>query len=77
MYCHFHCATKRLLPWKRYEKVVAKAGPFLGLIVVIFLIAFIYARLQGPVEAEPLAEQAGELLAAEDQAPKEISKVTK
>jgi YkoY family integral membrane protein len=48
----------------------------LGLIVVIFLIAFIYARLQGPVEAEPLAEKAGELLAAEDQPPKEISKVT-
>jgi len=49
----------------------------LGLIVVIFVIAFIYARLQGPVEAEPLAEEAGELLAAEDQPPKEINKVTK
>jgi len=49
----------------------------LGLIVVIFLIAFIYARLQGPVEAEPLAEKAGELLAADDQPPKGINRVTK
>ena len=49
----------------------------LGLIVVIFLIAFIYARLQGPVEAEPLAEKAGELLAAEDQSANEIDKATK
>ena len=49
----------------------------LGLIVVIFLIAFIYARLQGPVETEPFAEKAGELLAAEDQPPKDINRVTK
>ena len=39
----------------------------LGLIVVIFVIAFVYARLEGPVEVEPLAEKAGELLAEEDQ----------
>ena len=49
----------------------------LGLIVVIFLIAFVYARLQGPVEAAPLAEKAGELLAADDQPPEAINKVTK
>jgi YkoY family integral membrane protein len=38
----------------------------LGLVVVIFLIAFIYARIQGPVAEDHRAEEAGELLAAED-----------
>jgi len=38
----------------------------LGLVVVIFAIAFIYARIQGPVYEDPRAEQAGELLATED-----------
>ena len=35
----------------------------LGLIVVIFLIAFVYARLQGPVEqVDPLTEKAEAML---------------
>ena len=38
-----------------------------GLIGIIFTIAFIYARLQGPAEArDPLADQAEELMAAEE-----------
>lgn len=38
----------------------------LGLVVVIFSIAFIYARMEGPVEvADPLAEKAEEMLADE------------
>jgi hypothetical protein len=45
--------------------------------VVIFVIAFIYARVQGPVEAEPLAEKAGELLAAEDPQPDAVKRVRK
>jgi predicted tellurium resistance membrane protein TerC len=49
----------------------------LGLIVVIFVIAFIYARIEGPVEAEPLAEKAEKLLAMEDQAMYARDKVTK
>jgi YkoY family integral membrane protein len=40
----------------------------LGLVVVIFAIAFVYAKLQGPVKETAEAEQAGELLAAEDSA---------
>jgi YkoY family integral membrane protein len=44
----------------------------LGLIVVIFVIAFIWARIEGPVEAAPLAEKAEELLAAENTAIEEI-----
>lgn len=41
----------------------------LGLIIVIFAIAFIYARLEGPVEkVEPLTEKAEEILAAEARA---------
>ena len=36
----------------------------LGLIVVIFAVAFIWARIEGPQEA-PLAEEAGDLLAVE------------
>lgn len=38
----------------------------LGLVGVIFLIAFIYARMQGPVPEDPQTEEAGDLLAAED-----------
>lgn len=38
----------------------------LGLVVVIFLVAFIYARIQGPVAEDHRAEEAGELLAEED-----------
>ena len=38
----------------------------LGLVVVIFVIAFVYARLQGPVESETLAEDAEGLLVDED-----------
>jgi YkoY family integral membrane protein len=38
----------------------------LALIVVIFLIAFVYARMEGPVDtADPLAEKAEEMLADE------------
>jgi YkoY family integral membrane protein len=40
----------------------------LGLVVVIFAIAFVYARVQGPVEADPLAEKAEDLLETEDKA---------
>jgi predicted tellurium resistance membrane protein TerC len=40
----------------------------LGLIVVIFVIAFVWARIEGPVEADPLAEQAEEILGAESDA---------
>jgi YkoY family integral membrane protein len=49
----------------------------LGLIVVIFVISFVYARIQGPVEAEPLTEKATELLAEEDKRISEADKVTK
>jgi YkoY family integral membrane protein len=38
----------------------------LGLIVVIFGVALIYARMQGPVEADALAGEAEQMLAAED-----------
>jgi predicted tellurium resistance membrane protein TerC len=38
----------------------------LGLVVVIFAIAFIYARKQGPMAETAEAERAEELLAAED-----------
>jgi len=37
----------------------------LGLIVVIFAIAFVWARIEGPVEANQLAEKAEEILGAE------------
>ena len=40
----------------------------LGLIVVIFVIAFVWARIEGPVEADALAEKAEEILGAEAQA---------
>jgi predicted tellurium resistance membrane protein TerC len=40
----------------------------LGLIVVIFVIAFVWARIEGPVEADPLAEKAEEILGAESEA---------
>ena len=39
----------------------------LGLVVVIFVIAFIYARMKGPVEANALAEKA-EAILGEDEA---------
>lgn len=38
----------------------------LGLVVVIFVIALIWAKIEGPKEAPPMAEQAGDLLAVED-----------
>jgi YkoY family integral membrane protein len=37
----------------------------LGLVAVIFVIAFIYARIQGPVEVDGLAEKAEDLLGAD------------
>jgi YkoY family integral membrane protein len=41
----------------------------LGLIVVIFVIAFVYAKMQGPVEdIDPLTEEAEHILAAEGEA---------
>ena len=40
----------------------------LGLVVVIFAIAMVYARIKGPVEVDPLAEKAEEILSAEDKA---------
>jgi YkoY family integral membrane protein len=39
----------------------------LGLIVVIFAIAFIWAKIEGPVETDALQEKAEEILAAEDE----------
>jgi YkoY family integral membrane protein len=44
----------------------------LGLVVVIFVIAFIWAKIEGPKEPEPMAEKAGDLLAEEDAALDEI-----
>jgi len=38
----------------------------LGLVVVIFGVAFIYARMQGPVEEDALADEAGALLSEDD-----------
>jgi YkoY family integral membrane protein len=38
----------------------------LGLVVVIFIISFIWAKMEGPVAPEPLAEKAEDLLAVED-----------
>jgi YkoY family integral membrane protein len=40
----------------------------LGLVVVIFIISFIWAKMEGPVAPEPLAEKAEDLLAVEDAA---------
>src|SRR5687768_7052988 len=40
----------------------------LGLIVVIFAVAFVMARMEGPVEADDLEEKAQEILAEEDKA---------
>src|SRR5688572_5420053 len=37
----------------------------LGLIVVIFGLAFVWARMEGPVDADPLAEKAEEILSQE------------
>jgi predicted tellurium resistance membrane protein TerC len=34
----------------------------LGLIIVIFAVAFVMARIEGPVEADPLDEKAEEIL---------------
>ena len=39
----------------------------LGLIVVIFAIAFVWAQIEGPGEADPLAKKAEEILASEGQ----------
>jgi predicted tellurium resistance membrane protein TerC len=38
----------------------------LGLVLVIFVIAFIWARIEGPKEPLPMAERAEDLLAEED-----------
>jgi hypothetical protein len=38
----------------------------LGLIVVIFIVSFIWAKMEGPVAPEPLAEKAEDLLEVED-----------
>ncbi|MGH9347425.1 MAG: TerC family protein [Vicinamibacterales bacterium] len=38
----------------------------LGFVVVIFVIALIWAKIEGPKEAPSMAEQAGDLLAEED-----------
>jgi len=38
----------------------------LGLVVVIFAIAFVYAKMQGPVEVDSFAERAEDLLGAEE-----------
>jgi YkoY family integral membrane protein len=44
----------------------------LGLVVVIFVIAFIWAKIEGPKEPPPMAEKAEDLLAVEDAALDEI-----
>jgi YkoY family integral membrane protein len=44
----------------------------LGLIVVIFAIAFAWAKIEGPVETDTLQEKAEEILAQEDKAIDEI-----
>jgi YkoY family integral membrane protein len=44
----------------------------LGLVVVIFVIAFVWAKIEGPKEPEPMAERAEDLLAEEDAALDEI-----
>ena len=44
----------------------------LGLVVVIFAIAFLWARLEGPVEANELAESAEQILGEENKAIAEI-----
>jgi YkoY family integral membrane protein len=41
----------------------------LGLIVVIFVVSLVWARLQGPGQADALAEEAEELLGTEDKKP--------
>jgi YkoY family integral membrane protein len=43
-------------------------GVSLGVIVVIFAVAFIWARIEGPVEANALQDKAEEILAEEDKA---------
>ena len=40
----------------------------LGLIAVIFIAAFVYAKMQGPVEVTPLGEVAEQALDAETEA---------
>lgn len=42
----------------------------LGLIVVIFAVAFIYARMAGPAERDHLAEHAADLLAVDGEEPR-------
>jgi len=44
----------------------------LGLVFVIFVIAFIWAKIEGPQEAPPMTERAEDLLAVEDKALDEI-----
>jgi YkoY family integral membrane protein len=59
---------KLLFEYLHTEHYIAFAIPkwfSLGLVVVIFAIAFVYARIQGPVEETALAEQAGDLLEEE------------
>src|SRR5262245_30244094 len=52
----------------RYTDVEIPRWLSLGLILAIFGIAFVYARLQGPVEeVDPLTERAEAMLAAENQ----------
>ena len=38
----------------------------LGLIVVIFAVALVWARAQGPVDADPMAEQAEDMMASKE-----------
>ncbi len=40
----------------------------LGLVLIIFVIAFIWAKIEGPKEPEPMMERAEDLLAVEDAA---------
>jgi YkoY family integral membrane protein len=53
----------------RYTELEIPRWLSLGLILVIFAIAFVYARMQGPVdEVDPLTERAEAMLAAENEA---------
>jgi YkoY family integral membrane protein len=63
--------VKLLFEYLHASHYVAFAIPkwlSLGLVGVIFAIAFIYARIQGPVPEDSQAERAEELLVAEDAA---------
>jgi YkoY family integral membrane protein len=61
--------VKLLLEYAHGEGHIDFAVPkwlSLGLIVVIFALSLVWARLQGPAQADPLAERAEELLGSDE-----------